>query len=175
MKNNRLTLKALKKELDLMKSNKKQEISNKTIDPNIKNSYINNLHMRLRENSMLVLYLISGIIAYAHKIPFLGKLISIASLYYGRTTWWKILVKARKLFILFNALIGVIMVFNTVGFSFDNILAGFAGMGHTYLEILVNFTKRLFNWFVELFDHKLIPNVPRPAIVLSPLGVLILL
>jgi len=116
--------------------------------------------MKLRENSMFLLYLISGILAYAHKIPFIGRMITLLSLWYGRTTWWKILVKLRKLFIIFNAVIGVYMVFKTVGFSFDNIAAGFAGMGHTYLEILVNFTKRLFNWFVELFDHKIVPNVP---------------
>jgi hypothetical protein len=53
------------------------------------------------------------------------------------------------------------MVFKSVGFSMDNILAGFSGMGHQYLEIFTNFTKRLFNWFVELFDHKVVPNVPK--------------
>jgi hypothetical protein len=42
MKNNRLTLKALKKELDSIKTSKEQLLSNKTIDSNIKNSYINN-------------------------------------------------------------------------------------------------------------------------------------
>jgi hypothetical protein len=52
------------------------------------------------------------------------------------------------------------MVFKTVGFSTDNLFAGFAGMGHTYVEIFYNFTKRLFNWFVELFDHKIVPNLP---------------
>ena len=67
------------------------------------------------------------------------------------------------------------MVYKTVGFSFDNIAAGFAVMGHTYLEILVNFTKRLFNWFVELFDHKIVPNVPDnnpkpPPTILSGKG-----
>jgi len=109
---------------------------------------------------MFMLYLLSGILAYAHKIPFIGRMITLLSLWYGRTTWWKILVKLRKLFIIFNAVIGVIMVYKTVGFSGDNLVAGFAGMGHTYFEILANFTKRLFNWFVELFDHKIIPNVP---------------
>jgi len=116
--------------------------------------------MRLRESSMLVLYLITGILAYAHKIPFIGRLITLASFYYGRTTIWKILVKIRKAFIIFNALIGVFMVFQTVGFSTDNLLAGFVGMGHTFIEMLINVSKRLFNWFIELFDHKIVPNVP---------------
>jgi len=155
--NKKLTLKALKQELDKIKADKK---SKSTIDPNIKNSYINNLHMRLRENSMLSLYIISGILAYAHKIPILGRIITLLSLYYGRTTIWQILVQIRKAFIIFNAIIGLYMVFNTVGFSFDNILAGFTGLGQTYIELLINFTKKLFNWFVELFDHKVVPNVP---------------
>jgi len=109
---------------------------------------------------MFLLYIISGILAYAHKIPFLGKFISILSFWYGKTTIWKILVKVRKIFIICNAIIGVLMVYKTVGFSSDNILAGFAGMGHTYLEMLTNLTKRMFNWFVDLFDHKIVPNVP---------------
>jgi len=67
--------------------------------------------MKLRENSMFMLYLLSGILAYAHKIPFIGRMITLLSLWYGRTTWWKILVKLRKLFIIFNAVIGVIMVY----------------------------------------------------------------
>jgi len=119
--------------------------------------------MKLRENSMFLLYIISGILAYAHKIPFLGRIISLLSIWYGRTTWWKILIKIRKLFIIFNALIGVLMVYKTVGFGYDNILAGFAGMGYTYIEMFTNMTKKLFNWFVELFDQKIIPNVPKDA------------
>ena len=117
--------------------------------------------MRFRENSMLVLYIISGLIAYAHKIPLIGRLITLASLYYGKTTIWKILVKIRKAFIIFNAALGVYMVFHTVGFSTDNILAGITAMGHEYLQLLFNFTHRIFNWFVEIFDHKIVPNVPN--------------
>ena len=51
------------------------------------------------------------------------------------------------------------MVYKTVGFSYDNILAGFSAMGYTYIEMFMNLTKRMFNWFVELFDHKIVPNV----------------
>jgi hypothetical protein len=107
-----------------------------------------------------MLWLATAVLSYGSKIPFIKQIISMLSLYYGRTTIWKVLVKLRKGFIMLNAVIGVYMVFKTVGFSYDNILAGFAGMGHSYLEIFTNFTKRLFNWFVELFDHKVIPNVP---------------
>ena len=110
---------------------------------------------------MFLLYIISGILAYAHKIPILGRIVTLLSLWYGRTTWWKLLIKIRKTFIILNALIGVLMVYKTVGFGFDNILAGFVGMGHTYLEIVTNMTKKLFNWFVELFDQKIVPNVPN--------------
>jgi hypothetical protein len=123
----------------------------------IKGSYINRIYMK---SSMLWLYIITIILSYAHKIPYIGKIIMLLSLWYGKTTWWKILVKIRKVFIIFNALIGVLLVFKTTGFSSDNVLAGIAGMGHTYLEIFYNFSKRLFYWFVELFDHKIVPNVP---------------
>jgi hypothetical protein len=53
------------------------------------------------------------------------------------------------------------MVYKTVGFGYDNILAGFIGMGENYFIILTNFTKRMFNWFFELFDYKIVPNVPN--------------
>jgi len=34
-------------------------------------------------------------------------------------------------------------------------------MAHTYLEIFNNFTKSLFNRIFELFNHKVLPNVPN--------------
>ena len=165
MKNNKLTLKALKQELELLKSSKAQnkvttpmtESHKSSVAHDIKNSYIQNLHMK---SSMFTLWVITTILSYAHKIPFIGRIITLLSLYYGRTTIWKILIKLRKAFILFNSVIGVYLVFKTTGFSFDKVLAGFAGMGHTYLEILINFTKRLFNWIFDLFDYKVVPNVP---------------
>jgi hypothetical protein len=112
-------------------------------------------------SSMFMLWVITTVLAYAHKIPFIGRIITLLSIWYGRTTIWKILVRIRKIFIAFNALIGVYMVYKSVGFGPDNVLAGFVGMGHTYLEIFMNFTKRLFNWIFELFDYKVIPNVPN--------------
>jgi len=112
------------------------------------------------KSTMFMLWLATAVLSYGSKIPYIRKIITVLSLMYGRTTIWKVLVKLRKAFIMFNAVIGVYMVFKTVGFSYDNLLAGFVGMGHSYLEIFTNFTKRMFHWFVELFDYKVIPNVP---------------
>ena len=92
-----------------------------------------------------MLWLFTAVLSYAHKIPYIKYIISTLSIMYGRTTIWKVLIKIRKGFIIFNAIIGVYMVFKTVGFSYDNILAGFVGMGHSYLEIFTNFTKKLFH------------------------------
>jgi len=52
------------------------------------------------------------------------------------------------------------MVFKTTGFGYDTFLSNFCALGGTYLEIFVNFTRRLFNWFFELFDYKIVPNFP---------------
>jgi len=160
MKNNKLTLKTLQLEIDkLQQKIKTSKVVNATPQGNqdIKHSYIQNLHMK---SSMFMLWLATAVLSYGSRIPYIKQIISFLSIMYGRTTIWKVLVKLRKAFILFNAIIGVFMVYKTVGFSYENILAGFAGMGHSYLEIFTNFTRRLFNWFVELFDHKVIPNVP---------------
>jgi len=109
---------------------------------------------------MFVLWLITGVLGYAHKIPIIGRIVSLLSLWYGRTTWWKILLTMRKWFILFNAMIGVFVVFKTTGFTPDLLLNNVVMMGHTYFEIFTNLTKKIFTWFVELFDHKVIPNIP---------------
>jgi len=124
----------------------------------IKGSYINRIYMK---SSMLWLYIITIVLSYGHKIPYIGRIIMLLSLWYGKTTWWKILVKIRKIFIIFNAIIGVFVVFKTTGFTPDLLLHNIIMMGHTYLEIFTNFSKRMFYWFVELFDHKIVPNVPN--------------
>jgi hypothetical protein len=163
-----LTLKALKAELEQLKKSSKgttglpsgqplTETHKSSVAHDIKNSYIQNLHMK---SSMFMLWVVTAVLSYGNKIPYIKGIIGFLSVVYGRTTIWKVLVKLRKAFIIFNAIIGVYMVFSTVGFSYENVLAGFVGMGHSYLEIFTHFTKKLFNWFVELFDHKLVPNIP---------------
>jgi hypothetical protein len=164
---NKLTLKALKLELEnlkkansTIKAGKPSSTDNhtSTLGHDIKNSYINNLHMK---SSFIFWWILSWFIYFSKKLPIINKLAGLLTLYYGRTTMWKVLVKIRKVFVVFNAIIGMYMVYKTTGFNFDNILAGFSGLGHTYLEIFINFNKRLFNWLIELFDYKLIPNLPN--------------
>ena len=59
----------------------------------------------------LSLFALTSLIAYAHKIPGVSRLTNILSLWYGRTTWWQILVQIRKAFIVLNALIGLYATF----------------------------------------------------------------
>jgi hypothetical protein len=151
---NKLTLKALKEDLEKLKASNSSiskskpvtETHKSSVAHDIKNSYIQNLGPHMK-SSMFYLWLITAVLSYAHKIPYIGRIITLLSMYYGKTTIWKVLIKLRRLFILFNAVIGIFMVYKTraPGFSADNILAGFAGMGHTYLELFMNFNKRLFN------------------------------
>lgn len=142
----------LKHELDNLKTNSVVDDNQSTKSP-----WVN----IFKQSSMLHLWLITGIIGYARKLPFISKFITFLSIWYGKTTWWQILGKVRKLFVIFNALIGVYVVFKAVGFSFDNMLVGFMAMTHTYFEILGSLTNRLFNWFLNLFDHKVVPNIPN--------------
>lgn len=67
----------------------------------------------------------------------------------------------RKFLIVFNAGIGVYTVFSIAGVGSESILFNFVGMGYTYIDLLLNFTKRLFNWFFDLFDYKVIPKFPN--------------
>jgi hypothetical protein len=92
---NKLTLKALKQELDLIKARSSKNGKNTVAAPpgveshkssvahDIKNSYIQNLTMK---SSMLYLWLITAVIGYAHKLPYIGRIIGFLSIVYGRTT-----------------------------------------------------------------------------------------
>jgi hypothetical protein len=150
-----LSLKALQAKIDAMEASQKQvpQIASK-----VEGSRINRLYLR---SSLLPMWLVTLFLGYATKIPFIKRIVKLLSLWYGKTTWWKILFYTRKVFILINAVIGVYMVFKSVGFSSDNLFAGFSAMGHTYYEIVLGMTKKLFNWFFDLFDHKVVPNVPN--------------
>ena len=103
-------------------------------------------------------FLISGLLAYGSKIPVISKATKVLSVWYGRTTWWKMLIYMRKCFIIINAIIGVYTVFRITGFSTDNVIAGIAGLGGTYVEIFTSFVKRLFRWFHDLLDFKVVPK-----------------
>lgn len=121
MKNNDLILKNLQGELDKLKISKTKSLKAKSkVQPlpsghtethkasvahDIKNSYIQNLHMK---SSMFMLWLVSSVLAYAHKIPYIKHIITALSIMYGRTTIWKVLINLRKGFIMFNAVIGLL-------------------------------------------------------------------
>ena len=102
-------------------------------------------------------FLISGLLAYGSKIPVISKATKVLSIWYGRTTWWKMLIYLRKCFIVINAIIGVYTVFRITGFSTDNVIAGIAGLGGTYVEMFTSFVKRLYRWF-HFLDFKVVPK-----------------
>jgi len=161
--NNKVTLKMLQMQMEELKAAKGKG----TTSTPIKESYIKKVTYEIL--NVYVMGILLGI-CFSPQNSIYIKIIRICFTglapqgpWYGKTTWWKILVRLRKLFILFNAAIGVYMVFKTTGFNTENLMIGFWTMGHTYLEIFINFTKRLFNWFVELFDQKIVPNVPNPG------------
>ena len=43
------------------------------------------------------------------------------------------------------------------------VLYGEPGMGQSYIEIFSNYTKRVFDWLLDLFDHKVVPKVPSDS------------
>lgn len=116
--------------------------------------------LKATKSSVPSMFLLSTLLSYGHKLPLIGTIFTKLSLWYGKTTIWQILVKIRKLIIITNALIGVYAVLSISGFSYDNILAGFMGLGATYFEILSSLLNRLYNFFFNIFDNKIIPNVP---------------
>ena len=109
---------------------------------------------------IMSLFALTSLIAYAHKLPGVSKLTNLLSLWYGRTTWWQMLIYIRKGFIVLNALIGVYATMKITGFSSNNLFAGFMAIGHSYFEMLYYGTKRLFGWIYSFFDNWIFPKPP---------------
>ena len=110
---------------------------------------VDNKQFKERGSPLMFMTIISWILITANKIPLINKLTKMLSIYYGKTTFWRMLILIRKAFITINAIIGVITVFKISGIGYDSIMAGFSGMGMTYIEMLSNLSKRLFNWFLR--------------------------
>jgi hypothetical protein len=166
--NKKLTLKQLKEELENLKTSKASKLKPSTstdahggIGHDIKNSYINRMYMK---STLITLWILSWIITLGKRIPMVRYLISVLSIWYGRTTWWKILVRiftiSRKIFIIINAIIGVYAVFKLSGFQVGLAYSHFGLIGQTYLDILTNFTKRIFEWFLDLLGYDVGPKKP---------------
>ena len=92
----------------------------------------------ISKSTSIILFIITGLLSYAHKIPIISKVVKLASFWYGKTTWWKLLVLSRKIFIVANAIIGVITVLKVSGFSTDNLLAGIYCLDFTYMEMFTS-------------------------------------
>ena len=172
--NKKLTLKQLREELELLKSAKTSKVKPTTaqstnahggIGHDIKNSYINKMYMK---SSLMTLWVLSWALALAKRLPMVKGIIAMLSLWYGRTTWWRILGRiftiSRKTFVVINAIIGVYAVFKLSGFQVGLAYSHFGMMGQTYLEILFGFTKRLFEWFLDFLGYDVGPkssNLPK--------------
>jgi hypothetical protein len=138
-----LTLKELQRELEDLKKNK----TNLVEQPS-----------RLNTKFWFV---ISTILAYGHKLPIISKFFSLFQLWYGRTTWWKMLIYCRKLFVIANAILGVVSIFSITGFNFESLVTGFYIIGQTYLEAFSSLAHKMFNWLLNLLDYKIVPRIPR--------------
>ena len=164
IKQNNLTLKALQEKLDKLEKGNKANSTNNKNDQN-KDSEITpgkeNIIVRIRKGGFPHMFIISALLTYANKIPFVNKLTGYIAKKYAKTTWLLVLIKLRKAFIIFNAIIGVITVFKVTGYSSDNMIAGLYGLGYTYVEMFSSFVRRLFNFIFEFFDHKVVPNFPE--------------
>ena len=79
------------------------------------------------------------------KLPILGFVGKILHYYFGKTSFWSILVLSRKAFITLNAIIGVFFILKLTGLDITTILSNYSILGNTYLEILQGLIKNSFN------------------------------
>lgn len=154
---NMVTLKSLKEELESIKS-KHAAVASHTITNDKKGNQV--IKTKWSLNPMVIMWVISFILSYAVKIPYIGKIVKLLSLWYGRSKWWVTLVFLRKGFVLLNAIIGFLVVCDVTGFGPHNVIAGASGIGPVYLDIIANAFKTTFNWIFSLFDLQIVPKFP---------------
>lgn len=78
----------------------------------------------------------------------------------GKSSWLTTLIYFRKLFIVINALIGLIYVFGSGWIENGSILASISMIGNNYLELLGGFLRKVFNFTVDFLDSKVVPDLP---------------
>src|SRR6187402_1580945 len=151
MKNNsnkKLSMKQLQEQINALQADK-VSLKNAIKPTTFKDKF------QAYKSSFLSLYAISWLLFIINRLPFVGRFAAFLSKTYGKTSIWKILVLTRKVFILCNALIGLWLVYDITGVSQGSFVAGFAGLGNTYAEIFWSFSRRVFNFIFDFFDHKI--------------------
>lgn len=163
--NNKLQLKDIRNKIKELKS-QKAELKNSTKSSATHKVVINKkggrkTTTRFKFGGFPSLLLISTIFSYAHKIPILSKILKKITIWYGRTTWLKLILKIRKWFVYLNALILIIALAKLVNFSSDNIIAGCYSIGVSYLQLLKSNITLLWDFFCNILD-RIIPRPPSP-------------
>nr|YP_010170418.1 hypothetical protein K8K84_mgp052 [Phanerochaete carnosa]QRZ60400.1 hypothetical protein [Phanerochaete carnosa] len=159
IKSNMVSLKSLKAELEAIKQN-----SNKVGSPTHHTNTFGPL-MQTPSRSILTritsspLFIITLIIAYAHKIPGVSKIINNLSKRYGRTSWWKLLGYIRKAFVIFNAIVGFFALFPS--FDFEISIDGFKNLFNIYLNVFKSLGSNTVKWVLDKLDLTTKqPNLP---------------
>lgn len=155
MKNNKkLSMKSLQEQINKMNATKLNESKlNETKSNEVKGKTL--------KSSLFSFAAISIAINYFFKIPFISKLLLKFKSKFGKKWFWHILVLSRKIFIIFNALIGCYFVYKLCGFGSGSMFANIAGIGNSYLKILYSFWQGVFEFFCDLLDFKVVPKVPK--------------
>lgn len=158
MKKEKLTLKKLNAQLELLLKNSTPQ--NPTVDKGVTTSIINTLSSSYTGVNSKV----SSILVSLKKLPIIGKLIKFLKL--DKLTFWGIFVLGRKLFIFFNAFLGIYFMLKFTGISFEayeginSIIAGVIGLSYNYLEVVKSFTSKALHSTLEFFNYKIIDNSP---------------
>lgn len=161
MKNkNKLTLNSIQEQIDLIKAQKIKNQNNSTdLKTNADKQHQEiTLHMR---SSMIYSQIFAVILWILNKFPFINRITNRLRRHYGQSFIWTLLIYGRKIFITFNAIIGLITVIKLAGIGPDTYYANFVMMGSTYIDIFNRFIKNIFNWIFDFFDYKIVPNVPN--------------
>ena len=97
IKQNKLTLKLLQDKLD-----KLEKSVPSGSDENSNNKDSENIIVRIRKGGAPMLFILSTILAYANRIPIINRLTGYITMKYANTSWLQLLIRLRKLFIIFK-------------------------------------------------------------------------
>lgn len=151
IKKNMLSLKALQAELEqLKKTNQLNSSSTQTVNttPAGSKQVVTKFYMH---SHMGLLWVISFLIGWAHKIPMLSKIIAVLNIWYGKTTWWQIVTSLRKIIVVFNAIIGLMTMFKITGITTDDGIGGVYGLALAYFDLARAMVSKAALWGLRLF------------------------
>lgn len=112
--------------------------------------------------SLIFFFLLTLLLAYFHKIPFVGRFLARFSPMLNlvmKSRTFRTLVFIRNLFVALNALIGLLLILDITGFTLEGFIGNLYTLGVSYLNGFWWICNKVYDFLFGIFD-KTVPTPP---------------